>query len=395
LNNVLSTLSNAGSWPLTAPPSSPEIIPLMRPQLPTAEELLPYLQRIDERRIYSNFGPLQEEFLQRLLAFQEELEQHVVHGVLTCNATQALELTLAALGLPTGSRVAVPALTFPATATAVQRCGLVPVAFDVDALSWLLTPACLPDDTAIAGIAAVLPVSTFGMPQDAKAWSNWSQRHRIPVVIDAAAAFGAQQTAPQVTAVFSLHATKTLSSGEGGLIITRDCALASRLRSMSNFGIAAPAPSVATNAKMSEYHAAVGLAHLKLWPTHVQARRQVLRAYHHALAPFIGQILDLQENTGLYAPSVFTVRLRSAELRVALETACQRDGIQTRRWYQPLVHQTPTLSGIESGAAMPVAQGLARRLIGMPFFIDLTPVQVIRVKNILLTLADSDAQLVD
>lgn len=371
--------------PLTAPAGTADIA-LMRPLLPSAEDLLPWLRRIDERRIYSNFGPLQDELLQALLALQAALDGKPVQGVLTCNATQGLELALTALDLPPQSRIAVPALTFPATATAVQRCGHVPVVFDVDPASWLLTPECLPADPAAAGIAAVMPVSTFGMPQDAQAWSRWSRRHGVAVVIDAAAAFGAQASAPGVTAVFSLHATKPLSCGEGGLIVTRERALAARLRALSNFGIGGPATGPATNAKMSEYHAAVGLAHLAQWPGQVQARRQVLRAYHQGLAPALKTALSLQRDTGLHAPSVLTVRLQTPALRDALERALAAQQIQTRRWYLPLLTQTPALGPLESAGPLPVAHALSQQLLGLPFFPDLAPAQIDRVCSVVRSL---------
>jgi dTDP-4-amino-4,6-dideoxygalactose transaminase len=131
-------------------------IPLLRPLLPRAEALMPFLTRIDESRHYTNFGLLHNEFLQRLLDWQQNLDGASIHGVLTSNATLGLEFSVASLDLPLGSRVAVPALTFPATATAVLRCGHVPVALDVDSDTWLLTPDSLPKDFQSSEIAAVI-----------------------------------------------------------------------------------------------------------------------------------------------------------------------------------------------------------------------------------------------
>jgi dTDP-4-amino-4,6-dideoxygalactose transaminase len=361
-------------------------IPLMRPLLPDAQALLPYLRRIDERRHYTNFGPLVEELRDRLERAQGQLDGHAVHGVLTGNATQGLELALGLLDLPPGSRVAIPALTFPASATAIQRCGHIPVAVDVDANTWLLTPSQLPDQPKRHGIAAVMPVSAFGMPQDAQAWSEWSARTGVPVLIDAAAAFGAQKTAPGVMAVFSLHATKVLSSGEGGLVLTRDLKQAQRLRAMTNFGIGLAHASLASNAKMSEYHAAIGLAHLEMWPEQVQARRRVLHRYHHALGPAVGRLLTLQQDTGLHAPSVLPVRLASGALRDRLESRCTADGVQTRRWYQPLIHQHPALGPVDLLDSLAVAQSLAVTLLGLPFFPDLGDDQMDRVVDLVLNL---------
>jgi len=107
------------------------------PDLPSAAELLPWLQRIDANRWYTNGGPLVREFEQRLGEF--------MGGGASCvtlsSGMSALELGLLALGIGAGKRVLLPALTFPATALAVSRCGAEPVLCDVAAGTWSMTPA--------------------------------------------------------------------------------------------------------------------------------------------------------------------------------------------------------------------------------------------------------------
>lgn len=359
-------------------------IPLMRPRLPSALELLPYLQRIDSRRWYTNFGPLHEELLQALISRQAGRERAAVHGCLVASATAGLELALAALDLPAGSRVGVPAFSFPATATAVHRCGHQPVAADVDADTWLLRPQTLaPRQAREAGLAAVMPVAVFGMPQDARGWSAWSAETGLPVIIDAAAAWDAQDTAEGVDAVFSLHATKPLSSGEGGLVLSRNGERIRRLQHMSNFGIGYGRPTVAGNAKLSEYHAAVGLAHLSLWPAQVRERRLVRDRYRQGLEACEAQGLRWQADTGLAAPSVLCVRLRDARQRDACENALAAAGVQTRRWYQPLLPRQPMLGTLDCLGPLPEATALSEQLLGLPFFIDLAPEDVDAVVGIM------------
>jgi dTDP-4-amino-4,6-dideoxygalactose transaminase len=361
-------------------------IPLLRPLLPDAHALLPYLQRIDSNRFYTNFGPLHQEFLQRLLTLQLRKEGSTIHGLLTTSATLGLELAIAALDLPAGSHVAVPALTFIATGTAIERCGHIPVAVDVDSQSWLLTPNQMPKGVELHDIKAVVPISTFGMPQDALAWSAWSQIHHIPVIIDAASAWGGQTTAQGVTAVFSLHATKALSSGEGGLILTRDPAMAERLRAMTNFGIGLNNPSMGSNAKMSEYHAALGLAHLEMWPAQVILRNNLIEKYHQALAPATSKMLTFQKDTGLFSPSLFCIRMNSQSLRDQLEAYCAAKGIQTRRWYLPLLQDQPMLKSVLKPWPTTHADDLAKTLIGLPFFVDMDDQQLEKVVHVVFSL---------
>lgn len=358
-------------------------IPLLRPALPSAELLLPYLRQIDQNGHYTNFGPLEKLLLQQLLKIQSKLDGASVWGLLVSSATQGLELAINQLGLPFGSKIAVPALTFVATATAIQRCGHVPVVLDVDKHSWLLTPSQIPRDLSRTGIAAIIPVATFGMPQNADEWSHWSLATGVPVIIDAAASFGGQKTADGVTVVFSLHATKILSTAEGGLIVSRNQALAEKMRSMTNFGIGLNGANLGTNAKMSEYHAAIGLAHLEVWPLQIQTRKKLLKFYLSTLTNAFGGRFKIQTDTGLCAPSIFNIQVDSGQTRERMEAVCAANSIQTRRWYQPLVQHQPMLGSLASLGSTPNADELSQSLMGLPFFIDMTQEQVVKVCEVL------------
>ena len=360
-------------------------VPLLRPQLPDVRALTPWLERIDSNRYYTNFGVLHDEFLAQLLALQRSSDNGTVHGVLTSSATAGLELAVSNLDLPAGSRVAVPAFTFPATATAVQRCGHVPVPVDIDPDSWLLMPSHLPAELIkLHGIRAVLPVSAFGVPQDELAWRDWSRQHSIPVIVDAAAAIGAQKICDGITFVFSLHATKALSSVEGGLIVTQNLELATRLRAMTNFGIGLKVRAMGTNAKLSEYHAAVGLAHAAVWPEQAAARLALLKRFQDALLPVSAGTFRFQKSAGLVAPSLMCIQLAEPNLRLSLEAACALQGIQTRQWYLPLLQDQPMVQPLEKLFATPHAQWLSQTLLGLPFFIGMTDQEFHRVVAVVL-----------
>ena len=360
-----------------------ETIPLLRPQLPTADMLLPWLKRIDSNRVYTNFGPLHDEFLGRLIGLQKSSSALPVYGVLTSNATAGLELAISALNLPPASKVAVPAFTFPATATAVQRCGHIPVAFDVDLGSWLMLPEHMPSAPGLDAIKAVVPVSTFGMPQDQKQWSEWSLRNKVPVIIDAAAAFGAQQICGGITAVYSLHATKPLSSGEGGFIATHDPELAARLRAMSNFGIGLSEPTMSTNCKMSEYHAAIGLAHLSMWPQQSENRMHLFKKINQRINSLDGKFFYHQIDTGRVAPSVFCIRTSSENLRSRIEFLCNKNNVSTRRWYLPLITSIATIKDICESSELPNSQAMAKTLIGLPFYLGMPDDHIDRICEII------------
>ena len=261
-------------------------IPVMRPQLPSTKRLVPYLTKIDETRIYTNHGPLARAFEERL-AEHFGLAPRSVTAV--ANATLGLALALAAQGAQPGTLCIIPAWTFVATAHAAVMAGLIPYFVDVDTKTWTLDSNRIDQEVARAPgpVSAVVPVAAFGQPVDVAAWDRIRSRTGLAVVIDAAAGFDSLR--PGATpAVVSLHATKVLGVGEGGFVACTDVSLIRSIRSRANFGFHRTRQAVtsAVNAKLSEYHAAVGLAALDEWATVREEWMCLARAYRAALPDF-------------------------------------------------------------------------------------------------------------
>lgn len=356
-------------------------VPLLLPELPTFEAIVPYLRRIDATRCYSNFGPLVRELESRIAtSFSGSSSTESVCAVSVSNATAGLEIALRALCLPPGSMVLVPALTFVATATAVLSAGLTPVVADVDEDTWLLTPAIALAATCRLSLGAVLPVATFGAAQDAKGWADFHQKTGLPVIIDAAAAYGNQLNPGPTCTVFSLHATKPLAAGEGGVIVTRSAEFAATVRQLSNFGIdlsgkrgvpVGRTTLVGTNAKMSEYHAAVGLASLDAWPETMRRRRHMFAQYSRTINALAADNVAWQHMDADSVRSVCCVLLASRLARDTAENVLAQRGIATRRWYLPLIHQHPAFSGF-AHLPCPNAEVISERLLGIPFHLSLS-----------------------
>lgn len=361
---------------MTAP--SARRIPLLVPELPTREELAPYLARIDASHWYTNFGPLVRELEAAITSRLTEDAGAAQHVVSVSNATLGLELALLALALPPGSRVLMPALTFVASASAAMRAGCVPVFCDVEPDTWVLTPRIAERALRRVRFDAVMPVSTYGCPQDMPAWDRFTEQTGIPVVVDAAGAFGNQRAAKRCIIVFSLHATKAFASAEGGLIASADAGLAARVRVLSNFGIdpsrisegtagsTGLVDSAGTNGKLSEYHAALALAALARWPDTSARRIAMHRAYLRLLAERCAS-LTTQERPpdGIY--SIFPVLMPEGR-RAADAFRFLRDrGIETRRWYCPPLPAHPAFSGMPVAGELGVADSIGERLLALPF----------------------------
>lgn len=355
-------------------------IPLLVAQLPDTDALIPYLRQIDSNRWYTNFGPLVLQLEQRFAASFAPTSLAPT-AITASNGTAGLELALCALELMQGARVLLPALTFVATATSVIRAGYRPLIGDVDADTWLLTPETARAYAARHRVDAVMPVATFGNPQDVEAWDKFVEDTGIPVIIDAAGAFGNQRAGRRCHVVFSLHATKALAAGEGGMVVSYDQQLTSLVRRLSNFGIDLERGSqvfvAGENGKLSEYHAAVAHAALDQWPVVVERRRAVQARYQHLLQQHCPALrMQRRAENGIYPILVGLLPpgYRARELQPAL----LERGIETRQWYCPTLDRHPAFANFAVGP-LPVAHDLAERLIGLPFFVDIEEEQMQRV----------------
>lgn len=369
-------------------------IPLLVPNLPSADELLPFLRRIDEARWYTNFGPLAQELEGRIESRFAEAGQPRQWAVSVANATLGLEIALMALDLPPGSRVLMPSLTFVATATAAMRAGHVPLFCDIDPDSLLLTPEIAESAIGRERVDVVMPVATYGCPCDAQAWDSFAKKTGLPVVIDAAGAYGNQTCGERFVTVFSLHATKALAAAEGGMVLSADQRYADLVRQASNFGIN---PSCfdektagstgllsqeGTNAKLSEYHAAIGLAALARWEEMASRRAALHEEYLFELERYCPTVRTQSRPAGgIY--SILPVLLPQYATAAAAFQALGAKGIGTRRWYCPPLHTHPSFSHFPVTGELDVCSMLGERLLALPFHLHLQPGSVHRVVSAL------------
>jgi dTDP-4-amino-4,6-dideoxygalactose transaminase len=355
-------------------------LPVAQPLLPSAEAILPYLQRIDQQRWYSNFGPLVTSLEQRLAdRFAPPA------GVVTVSSgTQGLILALKALGARRGSLCALPSWTFVATAHAVLQAGLIPWFLDVDPDTWMLDPDHVRSRlwAAPGAVAAVITVAAFGRTPDFDRWCDFRRETGVPVLVDAAAAFDALDDA-RIPAVVSMHATKAFGVGEGGFVAAADNDYLARVRELSSFGFrgSREAHVPATNAKLSEYAAAVGLAGLDCWSA--TRGRFLMAAQSLRVALIEAPEVEFQPGWGTtWMSSVCVVRVPEAKLE-AVEANLTREGVDTRRWWANGCHAGPVFAGCPRDS-LPHTLTLARSTLGLPFAADLDHVAVNRIAGAVL-----------
>ncbi|MCI0633074.1 MAG: DegT/DnrJ/EryC1/StrS family aminotransferase, partial [Actinobacteria bacterium] len=244
--------------------------PFLRPRPAALTSLAAQLAEIEASGVYTNFGPKN-----RLL--EDRLTERLFGGVGACvtcvNATTALMLAIRHEMAPQRRFALLPSFTFPASALAAVWNGLTPLFCDIDARTWL--PAERSEVALLDGyrdeIAVMIPQATFGNCLDLDRYVDLARFYDVPVVVDAAPAIGSQDvdgrqfgTSSPFPVVFSMHATKTFATDEGGFVYADRPGLVEDLRSMTNFGFGAARETTMAglNGKLSELGALLALVKL-------------------------------------------------------------------------------------------------------------------------------------
>lgn len=383
--------------------STPAVSRYLVPDLPSTEDLLPYLRRLDEVRWYSNFGPLVREFEERLQSLLSDRDEFPDKGDIflttLVSGYHALEVALRLFGIGPGKRVLVPAITFSACPLAVLHTGAQPLLAEVDPNTWCLTPKIAKAAAEHAQVDAVMPVAVYGVPVPASEWDEFSGDTGIPVIMDAAAALHTQHLPQGGLVAYSLHATKPFGVGEGGVLAARDPEAIAKARIYSNFGMVDRIGRFdGANAKMSEYHAAVGLAQLDRLDAIRAKRKRLLDLYIECLDPLSG-FASVQPGIESAVVSHLMLMLKSPQVDKVIAGARQTKVSFHRTYLPPLYHQPyfeslPVIdahgvilrgdaSSVKKSAHMPICERLGASLIGVPFHPFMQEADVMDVVNAL------------
>ena len=335
----------------------------MVPDLPAPDEYLPWLAEMHQRQWYSNFGPLALALERRLSAIFGSADETCVT---VCNATSGLSASL----LATGRRgpVLVPAFTFPASLGAVRAAGMMPIVADVDRDSWAFGCDHLDRALDATGATIVMLIAPFGLQRSFEAEIALCRQRNVAVVIDNAAGLGVRRSAIGLTEdvfeVFSMHATKPFGIGEGGVIFAhrnRDKAL----RAVLNFALTPPqqpgGPHWGFNGKMSEFHAAVGLAQTARFETVIGERQAFVAGYIDRLARHGDLVFPKKADCAPW--QFFPVLLPSRAAVELFITAAAAVGVEIRRYYRPSLSLWPETT---TWCACGIAEDLAERMCVLP-----------------------------
>jgi dTDP-4-amino-4,6-dideoxygalactose transaminase len=369
---------------------SPAFIPVYRPLLPPAKSLAPFLALLDQSRRYANYGELTKLLEARLIALFGDRAAGVVSA--SSGTAALIGAILAIAGRATDQKpiCLIAGYTFVATALAAEQCGYRVHFVDVEEQTWALDPERLIKHPLLDRAGVVLVTAPYGRPISQASWTRFFKQTGVPVVIDAAAgieclADHCADVLGSVPVVLSLHATKVFAVGEGGAIVCCDLPLLKAARTALNFGFAGTRETSGPgfNGKMSEYHAAVGLAELDGWSVKRANLRHVAATYRDRAAEY-GLCIHAAPNV---SSCYVLFDAASEEESGATQSFLERRGIDCRLWYGYGLHRQPYFRAAAHDP-LPVTEALAPRLIGIPVAADLSDAAI---ERIVTALAESRA----
>lgn len=365
----------------------PEGLPLVRPTLPDHGPVLRSFGEILDSGILTN-GPTVRSFEEQAAAYLG-----ITHVVAVSSCTAGLMLVLQAMGVR-GRPVVLPSFTFSATAHAVHWAGGRPVFAEVDDRTATVDVV----DVAghLEGAGAVMGTHVYGTPCDVDALGELSAAAGVPVLYDAAHALGSRHGGRLIgrfggAEVFSLSPTKVTIAGEGGLVATEDAGLAEVLRQGRDYGHPGDYDCrfPGLNARMSEFHAALGAASLAGLDDRVARRRALVARFREAVAEVPGVLHPETAPGDTSTHKDLTIRVRAHDFgltRDQVAHALAAEGVDTRRYFAPPVHRQQAYAATMPRRRLPVTDRLASEVLTLPLWSHMDDATVDRMASVVARL---------
>lgn len=353
--------------------AKPRKIPVAAPALVGREK--EYVMDCMDTNWISSNGKYIDQFEQAFAAYTG-----VPHAISCCNGTVAIHLALLAFDLKPGDEVIVPTLTYVASANPVVYCGATPVFVDVDPTTWCIDPARIAEKIT-PRTKGIIAVHLYGHPADMDPIMKMAAERKLFVIEDVAEAHGATYKGRMAgtlgdIATFSFFGNKIITTGEGGMMITRNPELAQKMRLFKGQGMDPNRrfwfPITGYNYRMTNIEAAIGLAQLEKIEWHISRRKEIAAVYTRQLSGC--RELALPPNCE-WASNVFWLysvvltehcTLTRDEVMAKLAAV----GIETRPFFYPM-HILPMFSDLAKGQTFPVSDHLSSRGINLPTFANL------------------------
>lgn len=345
--------------------------------LPPLQEYEAYLERIWKEGQLTNQGPLLREFEKQLESYLGTDKLHFV-----TNGTLGLQVALRALGITEGEVITTP-FSYVATVSSIlwERCD--PVFVDIDPKR-LCIDAKKIEAAITPATKAIMPVHVFGNPCDIEKIDAIAKKHRIAVIYDAAHAFGVQYKGKSLlnygdVSMCSLHSTKLFHSIEGGILVAKDKTINDKMELTKRFGHNGDTHlSLGTNAKASEFQAAMGLSNMKYVDGLIEERKEISNLYDKLLnkkfeRPVVDD--DTKQNYAYYP-----IILESEKSLLSKMQMLEKIDIHPRRYFYPSLN---TLCYLKSSQECPISEDISKRILCLPLFAGLEEKDVRKICEVL------------
>lgn len=346
-------------------------IPIAFPDLNGNE--LKYVTDCIKTSWISSVGPYVKKFEDSFASYCESS-----NGVAVANGTVALHLALSALGIGKGDEVIVPSFTFIASANSVIYSGAKPVFADSDFNTWNMDTSKI-EELITPRTKAIMPVHIYGNPCNMTAIRKIADEYGLYIIEDAAEAHGATYKGKKVGSLsdigcFSFFGNKIITTGEGGMCITNDDALAEKMRKLKDHGMSRERrywhDVLGFNYRMTNLQAAVGLAQLERINSFLESKRNIFANYRKHLAGIKG--IHFQKELP-DARSVYWM----VSLMFDNDFGCSKQeivnhlescGIETRPVFYPIHHLPPHKAYLK----MPICEMISNNSLSFPSFVGLS-----------------------
>jgi dTDP-4-amino-4,6-dideoxygalactose transaminase len=319
------------------------------------------------------------------------------HCITVSSGTDALQIAMMAEGIGPGDAVFLPAFTYTATAEVPLVLGATPVFVDVDPRTFQIDPAHLQariDAVRRGGRLrprALIGVDLFGQPADWPALAAIAEVEKIYTIDDCAQSFGAflhgrpLGAAADATAT-SFYPSKSLGAyGDGGALFTESDERAALFRSLRTHGEGRARYEVlrtGMNGRMDTMQAAVLLSKMTVFPEELAVREKIARVYDSRLGNAVTIPARVPDSTSAWA--IYAILLRDQAARDRMQAGLKAAGVPTVIYYPKPLHHQPAYAGTHDGAALPVSEDLATRILALPIHPDLSEADVGRVCDAVL-----------
>ncbi|MDB4623053.1 aminotransferase class I/II-fold pyridoxal phosphate-dependent enzyme [bacterium] len=311
-------------------------------------------------------------------------------AISTSSGTTALHLSLLALGIGSGDEVIVPNLTFAATASSVVHANATPVFCEIDPNTWCICPKSI-EELITPKTKAIIPVHLYGQPADMKSITQIALKYNLYVIEDCAEALGSSINEIPVgcfgdASTFSFFGNKTISTGEGGMVLFKSKEHYNLARTLRDHGMSTNRrywhTHIGYNYRMTNIQAALGVAQLEKIDTIINSKRRIFYAYMNYLhdCKFI-DFFPVEQHNAFNSNWLFTIILNSKLCRDELVTSLSRFGIESRPVFYSL-DQMPPFENYAKSASLKNSHYLSDHGISLPSSVNLADNDIEYIANV-------------